>query len=280
MITKIVHVSGLGFPEGPVVMPDGSIAFVDLADQAIRTYRDGAVSVLCRVDGSPNGMQLGPDGDLYVCNNGGLKPHPTHGLLRAIPEIAGRIQRIDGDGICHDFAVDLPGAKPSRPNDLVFSPEGDLIFTDPQNWEAIGADPKAYRGGQLLRAKPDGKVDLLAPMDSFPNGLVFHPDGTLLVNTSMSNRIYQFDWSARGVSNKREWHCFDSAFLPDGMAVAGDRVYVAGSMGDRVAVLNLEGRLLEMIDLGPGSDPTNLCVQARTLWVTLGFQGELVSLPI
>jgi sugar lactone lactonase YvrE len=73
-VEPVIHVDGLGFPEGPVALPDGGIAFVDLLDQKIRLYRHGAVREICTLKGSPNGMRLGPDGALYVANNGGLSP--------------------------------------------------------------------------------------------------------------------------------------------------------------------------------------------------------------
>ncbi|ALM36497.1 hypothetical protein BME20236_II1005 [Brucella melitensis] len=34
------HAEGLGFPEGPVYMPDGSIAFVDLLHGVIRSWNE------------------------------------------------------------------------------------------------------------------------------------------------------------------------------------------------------------------------------------------------
>jgi hypothetical protein len=71
-LKPVIHVDGLGFPEGPVALPDGAIAFVDLLDQKIRLYRNGAVREICTLKGSPNGMRLGPDGALYGANNGGL----------------------------------------------------------------------------------------------------------------------------------------------------------------------------------------------------------------
>jgi hypothetical protein len=70
------------------------------------------------------------------------------------PQISGRLQQVSLSGEYTDFAVDLPGEAPWRPNDLVFSPEGEIVFTDPQNWEALSnADSAAsYNGGQLLVA--------------------------------------------------------------------------------------------------------------------------------
>ena len=37
------HVDGLGFPEGPVALPDGSIAFVDLLHAKVRAWKDGEI---------------------------------------------------------------------------------------------------------------------------------------------------------------------------------------------------------------------------------------------
>src|SRR5215475_409306 len=107
--TPTVQVRGLGFPEGPVVLADGSIAFVDLLHQKVRTWRDGVLSELCTLPGSPNGMRLGSDGALYVANNGGIAPESLEVLKFADPTISGRIQRVALDGSWRDYAVDLPG---------------------------------------------------------------------------------------------------------------------------------------------------------------------------
>ncbi|WP_170984613.1 SMP-30/gluconolactonase/LRE family protein [Rhodoligotrophos defluvii] len=275
-----VEVEGLGFPEGPVSLPDGSIAFVDLTHQKIRRFHDGDLTELSALEGSPNGMRLGADGHLYVCNNGGLRPSRAHGLMRAEPEISGRVQRVALDGTVADVAVDLPGAKPSRPNDLQFTPEGDIVFTDPQNWETLGSAPDRYHGGQLLKASLQGEVEVMAEMEGFPNGLVFHPDGSLLVGTSVGHKLFRFSWESGRAGAAEEWQRFDDRFGPDGMAVHEDRIYLAGSVGDRIAVLDLSGRLIRMIDMGWGSDPTNLCIHQGLLWVTLGYPGQLVSMEL
>ena len=72
---------GLLFPEGPVVLADGSIALCEIARGTVsRVSPTGEVSVLANTGGGPNGMALGPDGALYVCNNGGMRwPEPQAG---------------------------------------------------------------------------------------------------------------------------------------------------------------------------------------------------------
>lgn len=277
-----IHVRGLGFPEGPVALEDGSIAFVDLLHAKLRAYRDGRVREICRLPGAPNGMRRGPDGALYVANNGGIAPLSLEALHFAEPMISGRLQRVAADGSVADHATELPGEPPWRPNDLVFTPAGDIVFTDPQNWEVLGeADgAAAYRGGQLLLATPGGQVTRLAGMTGFPNGLAFHPDGSLIVGITMEHRLVRFDWRGDRVAAPATWAALDDRFNPDGMIFHGDRLYVTGSTGDRVAVLDLAGRLVETIDTGPGSDPTNCCVHDGRLWVTLGLPGQLVSYRI
>ncbi|MER9714109.1 SMP-30/gluconolactonase/LRE family protein [Mesorhizobium sp. M0174] len=272
-----IHVTGLGFPEGPVALPDGSIAFVDLLDAKIRAWRDGELRELAIVSGAPNGMRLGPDGMLYIANNGGIAPLTLEQLNFCDPQITGRIQRLGPNGVLADFATDLPGAKPSRPNDLIFSPQGELVFTDPQNWDVLGIDAAVYHGGQLLVAAVDGTVRHLAALTGLPNGLVFHPDGSLLVGITMEHRVLRLPWLGDRVGPMEEWCRLDDRFNPDGMVFHEDRLYLTGSDGDRIAILDAAGGLVQMIDTGLGSDPTNCCVHAGRLWVTLGFPGQLIS---
>lgn len=66
-------VSGLGFPEGPVAMADGSLLFVDILKQTLsRLHPNGQIDTVASLPGGPNGLAIGPDGAAYVCNNGGI----------------------------------------------------------------------------------------------------------------------------------------------------------------------------------------------------------------
>src|SRR5205823_253045 len=67
-----VLAGGLDFPEGPVAMADGSVLLTEIdAATVTRVAPDGSTEVVARCEGGPNGAALGPDGALYVCNNGG-----------------------------------------------------------------------------------------------------------------------------------------------------------------------------------------------------------------
>src|ERR1700753_2529381 len=67
-----VLATGLQFPEGPVALRDGSVVVVEIRGGDVRRVAaDGSVSLVAHCGGGPNGAAIGPDGLLYVCNNGG-----------------------------------------------------------------------------------------------------------------------------------------------------------------------------------------------------------------
>ncbi len=91
---------GLRFPEGPVVMPDGSVILTEIAEGRItRVGIDGSKMTVATPGGGPNGLAIGPDGKLYCCNNGGFEYLEANGMLAphgiASDYSGGRIERID-----------------------------------------------------------------------------------------------------------------------------------------------------------------------------------------
>src|SRR3981189_978575 len=126
--------TGLGFPEGPVVMPDGSVILTEIRNnRCSRVTSDGQVSLFSATRGGPEGLAVGPDGALYLCNNGGSRyvegvsmgqgPHPDYKF--------GSIQRIDPKtGEAKLLYKEANGHVVSAPNDLVFDTAGGFYFTD------------------------------------------------------------------------------------------------------------------------------------------------------
>ena len=156
-----VVADGLAFPEGPVALADGSVVVVEIhAGLITRCMPDGAKEVIAEVGGGPNGAAIGPDGALYVCNNGGPRsrqPHPP------------AIQRVDlTTGEWEALYLEADGTPLVAPNDIVFDTEGGFWFTD-------------MKGGAILYARPDGSAIRRVVGDaSFPNGIGLSPDGTVL----------------------------------------------------------------------------------------------------
>src|SRR5262245_37611095 len=119
-----VFAEGLAFPEGPVVMADGSVIVVEVAsDKIIRCWAGNRKEVVATVGGGPNGLAIGPDGALYHANNGGID-WSVPGHLTG-PGSEGRIERIDiATGKVERLYDHFEGEPISAPNDLVFDREG------------------------------------------------------------------------------------------------------------------------------------------------------------
>src|ERR1700733_10355538 len=76
--------SGLAFPEGPV-WHEGSVYFTEIVGGRIsRLSPQGVVELVAETGGGPNGATLGPDGALYVTQNGGMRREGrvTPGIVR------------------------------------------------------------------------------------------------------------------------------------------------------------------------------------------------------
>jgi len=156
-----VVAEGLAFPEGPVAVSDGSVIVVEmLAGRISRVGPDGSVEPVATVGGGPNGAAIGPDGALYVCNNGGTDPATA---------IGGSIQRVELDSGAFDTVYTACGDQPLiSPNDLVFDHTGRFYFTD------LGH-------GAVYYASPDGSsIRALATEVPSPNGIGLSPDGAIL----------------------------------------------------------------------------------------------------
>ena len=128
--------SGLRFPEGPVAMSDGSVVLVEIERHTLsRVTSDGNVRVIANLGGGPNGAAMGPDGKIYVTNNGGLKfmerPGKMFPIAQADDYTGGLIQIVDPEtGKFETLYDSCDGVKLRGPNDLVFDDAGGFWFTD------------------------------------------------------------------------------------------------------------------------------------------------------
>ena len=283
-----IMATGLGFPEGPVAMSDGSVILTDIRhNRCSRVTPDGTVSLFSATGGGPNGLAVGPDGALYLCNNGGSRyldgvsmgvaPHPDYKF--------GYIQRLDRNtGTASLLYTECDGHKLSAPNDLVFDTSGGFYFTD------LGKRLARHRDhGGVYYALPDGSkiVRLAYPMLS-PNGCGLSPDGKVLyVADTEGARLWAFDVEAPGVLRKPKDHAPHSgriiAGLPgparfDSLAVmASGNIAVATLTTGMITELSPTGAVLRETKM-PDIFPTNICFggpDMRTAYITLSDTGRL-----
>ena len=63
---------GLGWAEGPAILSDGRVCFVETYRSQVSVWEKGkGVSQYAFTAGGPNSCVLGKSGELYVCQNGG-----------------------------------------------------------------------------------------------------------------------------------------------------------------------------------------------------------------
>src|SRR4051794_36844343 len=108
-------VDGLGFPEGPTALGDGSTVFCDGNTGELLRWSDGQVSVHATTGGSPWGTALGTGGSLYIAQGGNV---PGSGNFSAEPSI----QVIRPTGALETVANTVCGRRLAAPNDLAFGP--------------------------------------------------------------------------------------------------------------------------------------------------------------
>jgi len=290
----------LQFPEGPIAMADGSILLVEI-ERGTLTWLEGDGAVRRRFDlgGGPNGAAVGPDGKVYVCNNGGCF-HWEKVMGFTIPGpvppawTGGSIQRVDLEtGAVETLYTESKTAAgetiPLRaPNDIVFDTEGGFWFTD----HGVRLSRTSDRTG-LHYASTDGSscLELIHPLDS-PNGIGLSPDGSrLYAAETHTGRVYEWPLSGAGTLHTEQLNPAGPggghalAGLPgvqllDSLAVDGDGwVCVATLINGGITAISPDGEQIQHV---PFDDPivTNICFggdDLRTAFVTLSGTGRLVS---
>jgi gluconolactonase len=288
-----VIATGLSFPEGPVAMADGSIVLVEIERQTVSRVRpDGRVEVIAHTGGGPNGMAVGPDGALYVCNNGGFAWQLVHGLLRpagpASDFTSGRIERVDpATGKVEVLYDNCNGHKLRGPNDIVFDAHGGCYFSDLGKSRARDRDH-----GGLYYALADGSkiVEVAYPILT-PNGVALSPDGSVVyVAETETARLWAFDVVVPGVVRKQPFPSPHGGRLVvglggyqrfDSMAVDADgNICVATLITGAVTSIAPDGRIVRQVKM-PDPVTTNVCfggTDMRAAFVTLSGTGKLIAL--
>jgi len=284
--------TGLRFPEGPVAMPDGSIILTEMFGHCLtRVAPDGTKTKVADIVGLPNGLAPGPDGHLYLCNNGGaFTPLEMGGLLYPgefdpAKYIGGRIQKVDiATGEVTDLYTHCGDVALRAPNDLVFDAHGGFWFTD----HGIRHHRTADRTG-IYYAKADGShiEEVVFPVDS-PNGIGLSPAGDRVYwAETHTGRVYQREVKAPGkvapispevpvmLCGLPGYQLFDSLAVD-----AAGNICVATLVNGGVTVISPAG---EVIDFVATDDriTTNICFGGQdwgTAYVTVSSTGQLLRM--
>jgi gluconolactonase len=286
---------GLRFPEGPVAMADGSVVLTEIAAGRItRVSADGTTTVVAEPGGGPNGAAIGPDGALYVTNNGAYFDFAEVEGLGLVPSGTdrqrGSIQRIDLDsGAVQTIYTECDGRQLVAPNDLVFDGHGGFWFTD------HGVDPERYpEHPGVLYARADGSHIVGAAFGTHDtNGVGLSPDGTrLYVAETGAGLVWEWEVVEPGVlapldertrTRGRLLHDAAEGLLFDSLAVDGGGWVCVATIGmgvpGGITAIAPDGSSTEFHP-SPDFLTTNVCFggdDGRTAYVTCSSQGLLVS---
>jgi len=287
--------AGLKFPEGPIAMPDGSVILVEIARETLtRVMADGKQHVIAKLGGGPNGAAMGPDGKIYVCNNGGFNwiERPDGRLFPGTQPAGykgGSIQVVDPEtGKFETLYDSCDGRRLNGPNDIVFDRDGGFWFTDLGKTRERESDR-----GAVYYAKADGSKieEKVFPLER-PNGCGLSPDEkTLYVVETPTARCWAFELSAPGtikdangpyrgekgrvIAGLGGYQMFDSLAVE-----ASGNVCVATLISGCITVIAPDGGIVEQVPTGDRVT-TNIAFggsELKTAYITLSGRGELVAM--
>ena len=237
------------FGEGPVwTSKTGEFFWVDIIGDTIWKYKKGVGrEVVVRPSYKADGLTFDLEGRLVVAGWAWRK-----------------VWRLEHDGSITTLCSEFEGKKLNTPNDIVVKSDGAIYFTDPSgalnNVEMQGFDLQRYLDYHgVFRISPDGKVSLVVKDFTYPNGLAFSPDESLLyINDTRENLIKVYEVNADGSLKNGKLFCKlvgPEAGVADGMKVDVEgNVYCTGPAG--IQVFSPNGELLGRIKI-PGH-ATNL----------------------
>jgi gluconolactonase len=265
-LSKFVDGDFDSFLEGPSFDRLGNLYCVDLIFGRIFCVDTGGkFHLVVQYDGEPNGLKIHRDGRLFVADR-------RHGII-VIDPVSKRIQNI----------LERYDLEPFKgPNDLVFSPEGDLYFTDQGMSDLFNATGRVYR----LRA--DGRLDLLLDKLPSPYGIALDPTGRVLyVALTRANRIIKVPILPDGrLSRVLNFIQLSGGGGPDGIAVNSEGgLAVAHPMLGAVWLFDWRGQPTLRVNLSSGLLGTNVAYggpDGRSLYITEAETGtiQVVEVPV
>jgi len=268
--------SGFAWAEGPVWAKTGNyLLFSDVPNNIVYKWQEGVgtreylspsgYTGSTARGGEPgsNGLTIDKEGRLVLCQHGDRQ-----------------IGRLDESGRVTVLAKYYQFRRFNSPNDLVYKSNGDLYFTDPpygllkQNDDP--AKELSYNG--VYRLKPNGEVTLLTKDLTFPNGLAFSPNESILyVAVSDPNHAVWMAYDVEKDGTISDGRLFADVTelvkdktkkgLPDGMKVDQQgNLWATGPGG--IFIFSPEGKHLGTVNTGEATANCAFAEDGSTLYIT------------
>lgn len=279
---------GFEFPEGPIAMADGTVILTEIKAQRLtRVHPDGRKETVVETGGGPNGAAIGPDGAIYITNNGGaFEWLENQGMTIPGPtppsHTGGMIQRFDlATGALTTLYDACDGRRLIGPNDIVFDKQGGFWFTDHGC-----STPEGRKFGAIYYAKIDGShISRQRDHIISPNGIGLSPDESVVyVADTQLGRLWAFDVAGPGVlapsagfAPGRVICNLPGYQLLDSLAVeASGKVCVATIINGGITAFDPDGSTEHFAV--PDLIVTNICFGGEamtTAWITASATGKL-----
>ena len=233
---------GYTFTEGPACDAQGNLYFTDVFKGKIyRLDSQGKPELFVDQSHGTNGLEFGPDGRLYGCQNG-------------------KKQIVVYDSAGKDTVI----AEDVNSNDLVVTRSDGIYFTDPGHH-------------QVWYIPPKGEKRVVDTGLKYPNGLALSPDESTLVVVDMNDKhLFTYRIESDGsLAMKQPFYTCQTIKNKktsggDGMAIdAAGRAYLASEAG--LQVFDTQGRLIGVIEKPQVAWLANVAFggpEFKTLYVT------------
>ena len=255
------------FLEGPSFDRQGNLYVVDIPfGRIFRVSPKGDFDLVAEYDGEPNGLKIRQDGQIFIADykNGIMHLDPATG--KVTPH-------------CTRYRLEpFKGC-----NDLVFTRNGDMYFTD-QGQTGL-QDPS----GRVFRLTAAGRLEVVLGGIPSPNGLVFNPEETILfLAVTRANAVWRLPFAPDGGVTKVGVYLQLSGSLggPDGMAMDREGNLSVCHVGLGVVWLfSRLGEPLFRIQSCAGIRTTNVAYggpEGKTLFITESETGSILraELPV
>ena len=243
----VMVASGFRFVVGPLWVGD-RLRFSDLMDNKLYELADGGEAKLI-MDKSGGLDEMAPDS--FQGSNGSIVD--KDGSILMTQHGARRIVRLDDQMKLSVYLDKANGKRLNSPNDLAFTPDGALWFTDPP-YGLVGQDkdPAKEQPFNAVWRHAGGKTTAVITDLPRPNGIGFSGDGKKLYisNSEPEMFVNVYDVNEDGtVSNGRRFITFPSpnpVDVPDGLEVdSAGNVWASGPGGIRI--ISPDGKVLGQI---------------------------------
>ncbi|MEY2448684.1 MAG: gluconolactonase [Acidimicrobiaceae bacterium] len=277
---RVIVAEGLGYPEGPVFLPDARVLVTDIRGGVVLAVgADGRVARHADTGGGPNGLARGPGGVVYCANNGGLNWVEGRATGPSPDYASGSVQSISPSGEVTVLHVESEAGQLVAPNDIACDSAGGVWFTD--SGRGLDGATDAF----VLYIDPDlQRVTVAADGYRFSNGLAFFEgESELIVAESGTGELWVHPVLGPGkLGERRLFATMPRPHRPDGICIDVEgNVVVAGALGRGVIVYDDAGNQLERFEFEHRL-VTNVAfggLDQSTLYVTESGLGRLWAIP-